>query len=48
MTGRLAIFAALPSRKFIPQRARVFLDFLVELPRKEASHALQACKACHF
>lgn len=47
ITGRLAIYAALPSRKFIPQRTRVFLDFLVEQARKEASQALQACAACH-
>lgn len=46
ITGRLAIYAALPSRKFIPQRTRVFLDFLVEQARQEASQALQACADC--
>ena len=30
ITGRLTMYAALPSRKFIPQRARVFLDYLIE------------------
>jgi DNA-binding transcriptional LysR family regulator len=43
ITGRLAIYAALPSRKFIPLRTRVFLDFLVEQTRQRASQALQAC-----
>lgn len=43
ITGRLAMYAALPSRKFIPQRSRVFLDFLVEQTRIQASQAIQAC-----
>ncbi len=47
ITGRLAIYAALPSRKFIPQRTRVFLDFLVEQTRMQASKAMQACTSCH-
>lgn len=47
ITGRLAMYAALPSRKFIPQRSRVFLDFLVEQTRIQASQALQACAPCH-
>ena len=36
ITGRLAMHAALPSRKFIPQRTRVFLDFLIERTRAQA------------
>jgi DNA-binding transcriptional LysR family regulator len=28
--GRFTIFAALPTRKFIPARTRAFLDFLAE------------------
>ena len=44
-TGRLAMYAALPSRKFIPQRSRVFLDFLVEQTRLQARKAMQACPA---
>jgi DNA-binding transcriptional LysR family regulator len=40
--GRLAIFAALPSRKFIPQRTKVLLDFLIEATRMQAAKALQA------
>jgi DNA-binding transcriptional LysR family regulator len=46
ITGRLAMYAALPSRKFIPQRTRVFLDFLVERTRIQASQAIEACAAC--
>ena len=33
VTGELVMFAALPTRKFLPQRTRVFLDFLIEQTR---------------
>ncbi len=46
VTGQLAMYAALPSRKFIPQRTRVFLDYLVEETRRQASQALEACSGC--
>ncbi|MEO0003844.1 MAG: hypothetical protein RLZZ22_1536 [Pseudomonadota bacterium] len=46
ITGRLAMYAALPSRKFIPQRTRVFLDFLLQETRQQASQALEACGRC--
>jgi DNA-binding transcriptional LysR family regulator len=46
ITGRLAMYAALPSRKFIPQRSRVFLDYLVEHTREQNNKALEACTAC--
>ena len=46
ITGRLTMYAALPSRKFIPQRTRVFLEFLIEQTRLQATRALQACQAC--
>lgn len=46
ITGRVAMYAALPSRKFIPQRSRVFLDFLVEHTREQSSKALAACAVC--
>lgn len=46
ITGRLAMYAALPSRKFIPQRTHVFLDFLVEQTRIEVGKALEACSSC--
>lgn len=44
-TGRLAMYAALPSRKFIPQRSRVFLDFLVEHTQLQVRKAMEACPA---
>jgi DNA-binding transcriptional LysR family regulator len=43
ITGRLAMYAAMPSRKFIPQRSRVFLDYLVEHTREQNNAALKAC-----
>lgn len=43
ITGELTMYAALPSRKFIPQRARVFLDFLVEQTREQRARAIEAC-----
>ncbi len=43
ITGRLAMYAALPSRKFIPQRSRVFLDYLVEHTREQNDKALAVC-----
>lgn len=46
ITGRLAMYAALPSRKFIPQRTRVFLDYLIEQTREQSRRALEACEAC--
>jgi DNA-binding transcriptional LysR family regulator len=46
ITGRLTMYAALPSRKFMPQRTRVFLEHLVEQTRLKASAAMDACAAC--
>ena len=46
ITGRLALFAALPSRKFIPGRTKVFLDYLVERTRLEVDSAVLACENC--
>lgn len=46
ITGQLAMYAALPSRKFIPQRSRVFLDYLVERTREQNNEALRICAAC--
>lgn len=43
VTGRLAMYAALPSRKFIPQRTHVFLDYLVDETRLQIAKALDAC-----
>lgn len=41
ITGHFTLYAALPSRKFTPQRTRVFLDYLIEQTR-----AAVACAAC--
>ena len=46
IAGRLAVYAALPSRKFIPQRTKVFLDYLIEQTRAQRQQALAACTAC--
>ncbi|MDO9277873.1 MAG: LysR family transcriptional regulator [Polaromonas sp.] len=46
ITGRLALYAALPSRKYIPERTRVFLDYLVAETQRQTSTAMQACTAC--
>lgn len=39
ITGRFSIYIALPSRKFIPARARLFMDFLIGQTRLRASQA---------
>lgn len=41
---RLTTYAALPSRKFMPERTRLFLDFLVDWMREHQKHALSACR----
>jgi DNA-binding transcriptional LysR family regulator len=46
ITGRLSMYAALPSRKFLPQRAQVFLDYLTEQTRLQVSSALDTCDNC--
>jgi len=46
ITGRLAMYAALPSRKFIPQRSRVFLDYLVAHTREQNNKAMSVCAKC--
>jgi DNA-binding transcriptional LysR family regulator len=43
IAGRMSIYAALPSRKFMPQRSRVFLDYLVEKTRQLAGNADSRC-----
>lgn len=40
------MYAALPSRKFMPQGTRVFLDDLVQEAREQSTRALAACEAC--
>ncbi|MBP6020687.1 MAG: LysR family transcriptional regulator [Burkholderiaceae bacterium] len=46
IAGRLGMYAALPSRKFIPRRTHVFLDYLIEHTREQNSKALEACTVC--
>jgi len=46
ITGRLALYAALPSRKYIPQRTRVFLDYLVEETQLQVARAMDSCNVC--
>lgn len=43
ITGRLVMYAALPSRKFIPERTRVFLDYLIKHTREQNNEAMKAC-----
>ena len=46
ITGRFTLYAALPSRKFLPQRTQVFLEHLTEQTRLGVASALAACEAC--
>jgi DNA-binding transcriptional LysR family regulator len=46
ITDRLCLYAALASRKFLPERTRVFLDYLSERIRTEIAKAMQACETC--
>jgi len=39
ITGRFTLYAALPSRKYIPARARVFMEFLIEQTRLKTEEA---------
>ncbi len=36
ITGRFAVYVALPSRKYVPARARVFMEFLIEQTQQRA------------
>lgn len=46
ITGRFTLYAALPSRKFLPQRTQVFLDHLTERTRERVEQALAGCSVC--
>jgi DNA-binding transcriptional LysR family regulator len=46
IAGRFTLYAALPSRKFMPQRTRVFLDYLGLETQRSVLLALAACDAC--
>jgi DNA-binding transcriptional LysR family regulator len=47
ISGHVELYAALPSRKFIPQRTRAFLDYLIEQTRDQHNRAMQVCAAAH-
>jgi DNA-binding transcriptional LysR family regulator len=42
IAGRLTLYAALPSRKFIPERTRVFLEYLTKHTRTQSEAAMRA------
>lgn len=46
IAGELTLYAGLPSRKFLPRRTQVFLDFLTDHARSQMSKAMQACVNC--
>jgi DNA-binding transcriptional LysR family regulator len=46
IAGRLTLYAALPSRQFLPERSRVFLEYLIEQTRIKVNAAVAACDAC--
>jgi DNA-binding transcriptional LysR family regulator len=45
ITGRFTLYAALPSRKYVPARARVFMEFLIEQTRLKAAEAARTWPA---
>jgi DNA-binding transcriptional LysR family regulator len=46
ITDRLTMYAALPSRKFMPRRTEVFLDYLITQTRTRVNSALATCSSC--
>lgn len=46
ITDRFTLYAALPSRKFMPQRTQVFLEYLTVQTRLNVATALAACENC--
>lgn len=45
ITDRLTMYAALPSRKFMPRRTEVFLDYLIEQTRARVDSAMATCSS---
>ncbi len=43
ITDRLTMYAALPSRKFMPRRTEVFLDYLIAQTRARVDSAMATC-----
>ena len=46
IAGRLNLYAAIPSRQFLPERSRVFMEYLIEQTRIQVNAATLACNAC--
>lgn len=46
ITERLGLHVALPSRKFMPERTRVFLEFFIDRVREQHAKVQQACDRC--
>lgn len=46
ITDRFILYAALPSRKFMPRRTQVFLEYLTVQTRLNVATALAACEHC--
>jgi len=46
ITGYLTMYAAVPSRKYLPRRTQVFFDFLVEKLRARVAAVLNNCAGC--
>ena len=42
ITGRFTLFAAMPSRRFVPRRTQVFLDYLIKETRLRLDVAMRA------
>ena len=45
IANRYTLYVALPSRKFLPQRTRVFLDYFTEHTRRNVAQALSVCSS---
>jgi DNA-binding transcriptional LysR family regulator len=43
ISGRISVYAAFPSRKFMPRRTRIFLDYLTEQAQKIVEVAKECC-----
>ena len=46
VAGRLFLYAALPTRKHVPKKTRLFLDYLTDEIRIKVSRALLQCQVC--
>ena len=46
ITDRLRLYVALPSRKFMPERTRAFLEFIIDRIREQNAEVQYACDHC--